>query len=51
MTKEEQQKTAAEAIWLNYFNGVLHREGIISDRSWSQMSRRINFHPPVSGRR
>lgn len=53
MTKEEEKKSVAEAVWLNYFNGVLHKDGLINDKEWAQMSRKISAHSraPVKRKR
>lgn len=40
-TADEKEKRAAEAIWLNYFNRYLFKEGTISEKEYKRMTEKI----------
>ena len=41
MNYDTQRKQAAEKIWLHYFNDVLYKQGIISERDRNRMALKI----------
>lgn len=40
-TDEEREKRLAEALWLNYFNNFLFREGTITEKEYKRMVEKI----------
>ena len=39
---QKDKQLIAENIWLNYFNNVLYRDGIITQKAYQKMIHRIN---------
>lgn len=41
-TNEQQRKKMAAELWLRYYNRTLYEQGVINERTYRQMDRKID---------